>query len=318
MLIKFFRNSNPINIGTIVLLSAILYFTINFYSPGSNANSDNVLEGMALFLSFCGATLILNTIGHQNYTKYKGLLIPFCFLLLCFSIPASITEHRTLYSCLFVILGIRRILTVQSGEQHTRKIFDSFFFLGIAALIHPPTIAFLFLPFFILLVYVPLEVKHLLIAIPTLASIWIMGSCYTLFKNDTLFNPFAHFNLNFHTIEGFQAIGDYKWSLFFVVIYFIYALTRLLPERPGEDLSEKKWRFIQFPLIIIALIVSLLTPSHDTIAPASFIFLFIPISITLGNYFSIPSRKRLKSYLFSIFILGCIFFGIDFYTGIIS
>lgn len=309
MLTRFFKNSNTLSVILITLAAIAVFVFSNFYlSTFTGIRGNNTITAL---LCFTASIFLLNKICLRNNPKIEGNLVGFTLVLICLSIPVVLTEGKIIIAVFFILLAMRRMLSIQNQLQVSRKIFDSYIFLSIAVFLFPPTLFFLPFPILCVLYYTPLDFRYFLIPIPAILSVWMSILLYHLaLKNHfpSLLDLF-HFNL-FPSIEK-NEISALAGPLLFVLLFLGYSLWAQLSPDTRETVSEKKWKSVQFSLGIMAVFTVYFSGPYTSSFSTAIYFIFISVVPTIGGYFARLKQSSVKEILFLIFLIGCLFFSLN-------
>jgi hypothetical protein len=158
MLSSFFNSSKPIHhvIFIIMLGAALLTLGLKML-----VNVDfQVISWIFTVLMMAGLyhfIVIRNELTRSH--SYASLV----FVSLTIGLLPFIFLETNIFSLLFILLGLRRLMSMRSGLAMVRKIFDAAFFLTCAALLTSGGIWLLVLVFLAILFYAPSDYRHWLV-----------------------------------------------------------------------------------------------------------------------------------------------------------
>lgn len=169
LLSRFFGKSKPI-----VFLSLVVYISIHFWVKvwQTNSTSGFAVAGkyILLLLLFFGVNFIVkrNKISQQN--AYSTLF----FSLLCTAIPRFFIDFNYLIPAFFVVLGLRRIISLKTQIDTKKKIFDASLWFFVASLFQPYLSLLIVLAFLGVLQYTLYSPRNLFIPIVA----WVCGGLF--------------------------------------------------------------------------------------------------------------------------------------------
>ncbi|RLD28166.1 MAG: hypothetical protein DRI75_07575 [Bacteroidetes bacterium] len=228
-------------------------------------------------------------------SSYKILL----FSLFIAILPVTIQIDNVLISNLFVLLAIRRIISLRSNKDVKKKLFDAAFWIGIASLFYFWAILFFILVFAALFFYSINNFKNWIIPFIGLLTVIIIIISYSIIESNqfTDFNnyldaisfDFATYNV-LGLIIGITILTSLGlWTLFF---YIRNLKNKIKRQRPSHI------------LIIVALLISvanvLIVPNKNG---SEYIFMFAPLSIIMANYIESIKEKWFAELFVWILIL---------------
>ena len=147
MIANFFSKSKPVNIFNLVVL-LVLYYIISFIFINNVAliGWDFVIN-ISLFLLLIVGLIVVNFIINKNNLTLDNLYGLLMFVLLLGSFPEAMFANKIVFSNLLLLISYRKIYSIKSGHNTTKKLFDAGFWIGIATLIYPLSIFYIALVF---------------------------------------------------------------------------------------------------------------------------------------------------------------------------
>lgn len=280
MITRFFSTSKPIHLVIILVLTVLLFFGVRFNNLMSNLSTIEIGKSTVVCLLLIFTIVILAFfVTKNNLTLANGYKILFYFLFLS-ALPSTVLFNDILISNFFVLLALRRIISLRSKLRVKKKLLDAAFWIGIASLFYFWSFLFFGLILAALFLYSIESLKNWVIPFLGLITVVIITVCASLIFNDSFGNPAEY-------IDGlgydFTAYNDLKyivpctillslglWSLFF------YA----------QSLKDKPKVFRASHILVlltafIALVIIVVTPNKNG---GEFIFLFTPLAIIMSNY----------------------------------
>ena len=210
MITSFFKTSKPIHyiIFLIVLICVFVYqriITIDYEGNLSNTLKEagylSILLGSFFTLIFI---LTKNNLTHNN--SYAALY----FCLFIGLIPSCLETNSILVSNFFILLSLRRIVSLKTNSNIKKKLFDASMWICLAAVFEPWAILFFALLFLGMLFYSVAKIKNIVIPFCGILTVGILLASYRLltenvFPNFTEYLPtisFDTFSFNNTIIEA--------------------------------------------------------------------------------------------------------------------
>src|SRR5690606_24251250 len=280
MLTSFFGKSNPIN----YLILALFIFAGYLVEIFSGSNIPNTLLLFGVHAGFIILTvvsmLLLDFIIRKNHlTKNNTFAIFFfsCFLVM---LPVIFTRQNILLSNFFLLLSLRRIMSLRTDKNSPRKILDASIWITAASVFHFWSLLF-FVPLWIAVIQKPnSSYKQMLIPFVGFFAVLIIYTASQLLINDS----FSWF-LNWQKPVRFDfSVYNAASILIPVTIFFAFyvwtSVYRIL-KISIVPLKEKPNYLLLLYISIASLFVALTTPEKTG---AEILFLLAPISIIAANY----------------------------------
>lgn len=258
-----------------------------------------IAEQFGLFLMVLLSLFIFDFFVTRNSLTKKNSYGLYVFVL-CFAIfPQTILHSEVLWANFFVLLALRRLISLRSHKHIKKKLFDAAFWIALASLFYFWAIVFFILVYVALLVYRITDPKNYVIPIVGVVTLAIMIVSYLIIK-DIEFVSYASdlidFSLDFSLLNTRPFIIGTTillslgiWSLFF----FVKNLR-----------SQMKSYRPSFSLILVVLLLgfSILVLAPDKNG-SELIFLFAPLAIIIANYIEVISEIWFKESLLWILFL---------------
>ena len=148
MITSIFKKSTPLNLSLVVFLILSFFFIYQFQDLAWASNLVTIGNKLTILLILLGSIFFTNFIANKNgVSKDTAYVILFFFLFVIF-FPSIFDKFDLVVSNFFIILAIRRLISLQSLSASKEKIFDASLWIFIAALFHFWSILYLVLVLF--------------------------------------------------------------------------------------------------------------------------------------------------------------------------
>lgn len=298
MLTSFFGNSRPINFIIVAVYLAFFYFAANF-NIFFSSHVSTMLREAGMFLVLILSVFILNFISGRNELTGKNAYKSILFAGFLSMFAAAMQNNDVILANLFLLLALRRILSLRSHKEIVRKIFDATFWVGVASLFYFWSILFLVVVFFGLLVHVGHRFKNWLVPFIAILTLISLVTCGDLLLTDTFYtfsDWYQESNFNFQA---------YRQPIILIPAAFLFALTLwssffylLIIQKAGAN--AKSSLFLILLCAGVALTVGVLAPNKNG---SELLFFFAPLAIIVTNYFQHLNDKWFKEILFLAIVL---------------
>jgi hypothetical protein len=280
MLTSFFGKSNPIN----YLILAV--FIVAGYLLGAISQSEIfitpslLLTHSAFIIISVLSMLLLDFIIRKNQlTKNNTYAILFftCFLVM---LPVIFLQHTLILANVFLLLALRRIISLRSDKNSEKKILDASFWITVASLFH----------FWSLLLFVPLWIavaqkpnsnyKQMLIPFTGFLAVIIINTAYQMLVNNT-FLWFLTWkktvSFDFSVYNSAAILVPITIILAFYIWTAIYRILKI----PQLPLKEKPSHLLLLYVSITTLFIALGVPEKTG---SEVLFVLAPVAIISANY----------------------------------
>ena len=147
MLASFFKKSKPINFLIVGVFMAIYFIMANFFKNNEILSWQYIGKKIGYLITYLLVMVILNFIVKRNGISKKNTFTIFIFGIITMLLLPVLKADELFISALFVLLALRRVISLKSGLEIKKKIFDASLWVGVASLFYPLSIYFLILPF---------------------------------------------------------------------------------------------------------------------------------------------------------------------------
>ncbi|MCD0475674.1 DUF6427 family protein [Flavobacterium sp. EDS] len=303
MITSVFKKSTPLNYSLVVILMLVFFFIFQFQDISWTKSLISISEKISLLIVVLGSMLITNFVVKKNgLSKDNGYTI-FFYLLLTLFFPSAFNNPNILLANFFVLLALRRLLSLQSLKASKEKIFDASLWILLASLFQFWSILFMVLVFISIIFHVAGDYRNWIlpfIALFAIATLFLLVAL--LFNIDVL--AFFHdrvavdFRINYFT-NNYQngALSIYVA----VALFFVVSLLMTLSNRPLLLHSSYKKIVAYF---FIGVIIFLVSPnkSNDLL-----LFTVAPLAIMGSSHIEFSQNKLNNEIVFGVLILCSLF-----------
>jgi Family of unknown function (DUF6427) len=298
MITSVFSKSRPINYILTTTLLVLCFLLFQFQSNFNTISALEIGKKIVLLLLLVGSLYVTNFITKKNGlskdNSYTFLLF-FVFLIL---FPKTLSNASLIISNGFILLALRRLISMQSLITPKEKIFDASFWIFTASLFNFWCVLFIILVFISIIFHVSRDYRNWIIPFIAFFTVVVIASVGTLL-----------YDINLMRIYLSQIVIDfdlkYLETIFQNIALFIYILTALVAFVTmmlilSSKLSnyQSSYRKIIFAFII-GLVVFFISPNKDN---SYLIYTFVPVSIMLTNYLETIQKYWIKEIILGIII----------------
>lgn len=276
-------------------------FVITKMTTLTETFSVEVFFKQAFLFGVCLASLFVLDffVSKNNLTKrnsYKILM----FGLFVAVLPETLGNSKLLVANLFVLLALRRIISLRSRKEIKKKLFDAAFWISLATLLFFWASLFYILIFVALLLHSIVDMKNWIIPLIGVLCVAIIAASYMIVTGidiETYLHGFFDVSFDFTSLNSKRMIiaatlllSYGTWASF----YFMRSIKQQLK-------SYRPSFVIVIMSSLIALIIILVSPYKDG---SEFIFLLAPLSIIMSNYLEIIPERWFKEGLIMVLIFA--------------
>ena len=303
MITSVFKKSTPLNFSLVVIL-ILVFFLMYQFQDVSWMNSGILILKKAVILSvLLASVLITNFVAKKNgLSKDSTYTIFFYFLFLLF-FPSVLDNLNLVVSNFFILLALRRLISLQSQKASNEKIFDASLWIFVAALFHFWSILFIILVFISILFHVSGQFKKWVLPFIGFFIVGIISIFLSMIFNVSIIEFInksvqTNFEINYFT-NNYQngALSIYAT----VALFFVISIFATLSNRPQLlHISFKK--IIAYFFIGVLIFVVSPNKSNDLL-----IFTFVPMAIMATSHIEMAQLK-LKQEMVLFVLIACSLF----------
>ncbi|GAA4941778.1 DUF6427 family protein [Algibacter agarivorans] len=257
-----------------------------------------VKQTTLLFVAYA-SILLLDFIVNKNSLTLKSNYEILLFSLFLLFITQTTSNSNVLISNFFVLLGLRRIVSLHSQKDVKKKLFDAAFWIAIAALFYFWSILFFALIIVSLVLYTDNNVRHWIVPFLGVFTVFIISVATSIVFYDSFFGMFDISPQTSYDFSNYNSLS-YLIAITVLLSFGIWSSFFYL-----KNIKKKKKVFrVSFKLIIIAAIIGFLivlqVPEKNG---SEFLFLFAPLAIIITNYIEIIQEKWFKEVFLSVLFI---------------
>jgi hypothetical protein len=217
--------------------------------------------------------------------------------------PVVFDHSNLLFANFFLLLALRRLISLQTLKAPKEKIFDASMWIFIASLFHFWCILFILLVYISIIFHVSRDYRNWLlpfVAFVTTAVVFLLSALYfdKTWIDHILKQTQTHFELDYFTNNYQNAALS-----FYVVtaLYFLFSMVFSLTNRPLILQASYKKMIFGF---LIGSVVFILSPDKNN---AMLLFTFFPLAVMTTNNIEYSQNKMYQEIVLLLLITGSFF-----------
>ncbi|HLT33265.1 MAG TPA: DUF6427 family protein [Aquaticitalea sp.] len=251
------------------------------------------------FVIVLSSLFLLDFFASRNSLTKKNSYKLLMFGLFMAMLPETLLNSKVLLANFFILLALRRIISLRTQKEMKKKLFDAAFWISISTLLYSWAALFFFLILSAIFLYSIINFKNWLIPFTGVLTVIIIWVCAMILMNQDFSDYFAGFfvySFDYTRLNSARIVV----SATILLSYGIWASFYFI-----KHLKEKsKTLRPSFHLVVLSSVISLLiiliSPNKNG---SEFIFLFAPLSIIMANYLEVTKEKWFKEVLIWILVL---------------
>ena len=293
MISSFFSKANPIHLVIVCFIMLLVFVTTKFYYLDEPLTITGFFKQTALFIISLTSVFVLDFLSNKNNLTKKNSYKILIFSLFIALLPETYLNSQILIANLFILLALRRIISLRSNKEIIKKLFDAAFWLSIATLFYFWSILFFILIVIGIILYRVVNIKNWIIPIVGILTVAIIWSSYMIIMGYDLilyFQNLINFSFDISTLNNKRIVI----SCTIILSYGIWSLLYFIRYLKAKSKKSRPSFIIIIFMIIISLLVVAVAPDKNG---SEFLFLFAPLSIIITNYLETISEKWFKETL---------------------
>ena len=281
MITTIFSKSRPFNYALVTILLIVCFFLYQFRIDDWLQSIESIGKKAILLSLLIGSLFISNFITKKNGLS-KDNTYPFLFFFIFLILfPTTLGNSNLIISNFFILLALRRLISLQSLVAPKEKIFDASLWIFLAALFHFWSILFIVLVFVSIALHVARDYRNWIlpyIAFFTIATLYVV---FVLIYDKSLFGHLlddAAFSFDFdYFTNKFQNIAISFYAA--ITALFLFSQIVAYPSKPLVHHNSYKKIIIAF---FIGFIIYLVSPDKNN---SILIYTFMPLAVMATSYF---------------------------------
>lgn len=297
MLTSFFSKSRPINFVAVAIYMVIFYLLAGVEDFSGSSWRILLKEG-GVFLAFLLSSVIIDFISKRNEITKRNAYKTILFAAFACMLFEGLRSNDVVVANLFVLLALRRIISLKSQRETQMKIFDATLWILVASLFYFWSILFLFLVFCGIVLHVAHNFKNWLVPALAVLTMLSITTSVDLLLTDTFYTFSEWFQPTNFDFSGYQD------PVVLIPVSFLFALTLwslffYLALLQRASVNRKASLMLILISLFIAIAVAIFAPTKNS---SELFFFLAPLAIVVTNYFQEMKDKWFKEILLLIIV----------------
>jgi hypothetical protein len=298
MITSFFKISRPFHFFLILILAIGLFIYFRRWSYSSTTDYQSMLIEGAVFLVVMLSLAVQSFIVSKNRLTQKNSYSSLLVVLFFACVPETLKDNNLLIANVFIIMAIRRLISLKSNIDIKKKLFDATFWIGIASLFYFWSIGFLLLVIASLLVFALGDLKNWIIPFIALITLSILVTSYSVIIHNSFFDYMSYVDDPSFDFEGLYRLETLV-GLTLIVILILWSLIFYIKKIAQLFSNRRLTHILILCTLFIAIVCALLTSNKTG---AEVVFVFFPLSVMLTNYIEQINNKLWSDAIFYLII----------------
>lgn len=264
-----------------------VFLTHRFLAGKQGFAIEEIPTGILMLLGLIFSMLLVDFISGKNDLTQNNTFRIFLFAIFTALFPQIFSDTDVLTANLFVLLAVRRIISMQSKKELSKKIIDASLWITIAVCFSFWAVWFFALLFAAIILYRE-NMKQFFIPFAGIAAVILPLNAYTIITKDAYFIPSELFRQPDFDFSPYYHLQLWIPALL-VVFVFLWALVQLLIFTRKR--RKQKAAILLYTYTAACFLIVLLFPYKSG---SETLFFAMPFSVVVSNYLERPKHKYFK------------------------
>lgn len=303
MIASVFKKSTPLNYALIVFLVLFFFFIYQIQDTSWMSSVGLLLKKGFTFLVILASVFLTSFIGKRNGLTKNSSYTAIFFVLLLLFFPSILNNLNILLANFFVLLALRRLISLQSMKASKEKIFDASLWIILAALFHFWAILFLILVFISIILLVSRDYTNWALPFIALLAVGILFAFFTSFFG---INTIDYLNKSTQVDLVIDYFANSNQNLAFsiyvsVALFFVFSMFITLSHRLSMTQTSYKKMVASFFIGAIVFILSA-DKSSDFL-----VFTIAPLAILASAHVEYSQTRFKQEMVFGLVVFCSLF-----------
>lgn len=304
MIASLFSKTQPINYALVLIMLFSCFFLYQFQVPNENFTLGDLFSKFFVFLLLLLSFFLVNFISLKNTLTQNDNYAILLFLVFILLFPTVLNNIKIVLSNVFLLLALRRLISLKTLISSQGKIFDASFWIFISAIFHFWSVLYIILVFISIVFHFGKEYKNWVLPFVSFFCVWILYIATSLILYDNYSINKSVYQVDFNFFDFKDVYQNMALSLFVSIsVLFFASQTIDYQNKPLNMQSSYKQVYFAF-LLALGIYVFSANKSNDLL-----IYTFAPLSILGANMFEKMENSIYKEVsLYLLLGVGFFFF----------
>jgi len=303
MITSVFKKSTPLNYSLVVILMLFFFLLYQFQDLAWFKSMFLIAQKVFIFLLLVGTLFITNFICKKNGLSKDSTFTVFFFFLFLLFFSSIFDNLKIVVVNLFLLLALRRLLSLQSLKASKEKIFDAALWILLASILQPWCILFMALVFISVLFHVSNDYRNWVLPFIALLVVVIGFMVYITFETTSiqefwLNKLYVDLTLDYFT-NNYQ---NWAFAIFMTAALFLVIVMLLSYSSKPQLLHSSYKKMIAFFVIAIAVFFISPDKKNDLL-----LFAFAPLAMMGTNALEVFQQQLKQELLLGVLIVCSLF-----------
>lgn len=304
MIASLFSKTRPINYAFIFIMLFFCFFLYQIQVPNESFNTNTLFSKIGVLLLVFFSFFLVNFISLKNALTQNDNYAILLYLVFILLFPSVLNDSKIVVSNVFLLLALRRLISLKTLSSSKEKIFDASFWIFLSAIFHFWSILYIVLVFISIVFHSGKDYKNWILPFVSFFCVWILyiATSLILYDNYSINKDVFEVSFNFF---GFKNSYENMTLAAFVSISVLFFASQTIDYQNKPLNMQSSYKQIYFAFILsIGIYVFSANKSNDLL-----LYSFAPLSILGANMFEKMENSIYKEVsLYLLLGVGLFFF----------
>ncbi|WP_353077197.1 DUF6427 family protein [Flavobacterium sp.] len=304
MIASLFSKTRPINYAFIFIMLFFCFFLYQIQVPNESFNTNTLFSKFGVLLLVFFSFFLVNFISLKNALTQNDNYAILLYLVFILLFPSVLNDSKIVVSNVFLLLALRRLISLKTLSSSKEKIFDASFWIFLSAIFHFWSILYIVLVFISIVFHSGKDYKNWILPFVSFFCVWILYISTSLILYDNYSINKDVFEVSFNFFDFKNSYENMTLAAFVSIsVLFFASQTIDYQNKPLNMQSSYKQIYFAF-ILSIGIYVFSANKSNDLL-----LYSFAPLSILGANMFEKMENSIYKEVsLYLLLGVGMFFF----------
>ncbi len=300
MITSFFKTSKPIHYIIFLVVLTFLFAYQRIITVDYEGNLSNILKEVGILSILLASFFTLIFIVTKNNLTHNNSYAALYFCLFIGLMPSCLETNSILISNFFILLSLRRIVSLKTNSNIKKKLLDASVWICLATIFEPWAILFLGCLFMGMVFYSVTQIKNFSIPFCGILAVGILLTSYRLLTENALPNLTEYLpTISFDNFSFSNTTIGAASLLFLAVVLF--GITNFII----KGFLKNRLKTPNFLVLVLAIFIGILIVFLSlTQGIPYYLFAFAPSAIVLANFSETTKYRWLSELVIGMLLLG--------------
>ncbi|QLG45232.1 DUF6427 family protein [Costertonia aggregata] len=309
MISSIFGKTKPINHIIVLSFLFLFYWMVNFFVFGKTYTPNELFPQTLVLGILTFSFFVVNFIVKRNKITGQNSFAIVLYTMLIVVFPEVLVDNNAILCNFFLLLGLRRLISIKSLKNIKLKIFDATLWICVASLFYDMALIFILLVFIAIYFYEPKNIRNWMVPFIGVFTVLMIVWALLILAGQEGF-LMAHYTFSFEFDKGYflNLQNSAKLIIYAVIVFVASLFTFIRMGKAGIGRIATMRLIVLF--FILGILLKVLKTSSGTYP---IIITFFPAVVFFTNYIEAIKKPNIKEV---VLILSIVIPFIIFFSGL--